>query len=103
MSILLPLAMLLPLVPQGPDAMPELRVVRSLAAEAKLNIALERGHQVTVTYAAEMGKQIREKLLSEAKDQQVGRLATVALRALDAKDEGALSRVIAQASEQLDS
>jgi hypothetical protein len=82
--------------------MPELRVIRSLAAEAKLNIALERGHQVTVTYGAEMRKQIREKLLSEAKNQQVGRLATVALRALDAKDEGALSRVIAQASEQLD-
>jgi hypothetical protein len=87
-----------------PADVPHLRVVRSLAAEAALYIRLERTHQVSATYAAEMRKLTRQNLLSERRDArsgEVNRFAGLALQALAAGDDRALGDVSSRLSELL--
>jgi hypothetical protein len=91
-------------VPPAVDV-PHLRVIRSLTAEATLYIQLERGHQVSTTYAAEMKKLTRQGLLSEqqgAKSKEVGQFAHAALHALAANDEPALSQIRSKLTRLLD-
>jgi hypothetical protein len=79
-------------VPDAADV-PHLRVIRSLAAESALYIQLERRHQVSTTYAVEMRKLTRQRLLSEwqdAKSREVGHFAFLAIKALKADDDHAL-------------
>ena len=85
------------------EASPELRVVRSLCAEAALQIQLERRHQISAIYAAQMRKLTREQLQSEAASQtnEAGRLAHSALPALDARNDQVLRRLVAEANRRL--
>jgi hypothetical protein len=85
------------------EASPELRVVRSLCAEAALNIQLERQHKIPATYAAQMRKLTRQQLQSEAESgtDEAGRLARSALPALDARNEQALLRLVREANWRL--
>lgn len=83
-----------------------LRVVRSLAAEGALNLRLERGHQISVTYAVVMRNMTRQSLLSEeksAKSPPLSRFVLVATRALARRDEPALIQVVSELNELLDS
>jgi hypothetical protein len=102
---ILPCALSLLLVASSPEAVPHLRTVRSLAVEAAADIALERRHRLTATYAREARKQIRQKLLSEiaAPDTESAKLAGAALRALDAEDVAALAAIAARIGQEIDS
>jgi hypothetical protein len=91
-------------VPPAEDV-PHLRVIRSLTAEAALYIRLERRHQVSTTYAAEMKKLTRQGLLSEqqdAKSKEADQFAHAALQALAADDELALSQIRSKLTRLLD-
>jgi hypothetical protein len=87
------------LIAQVPAVTADLRVVRSLCAEAAINIQLERRHEISAIYAAQMRKLIREQLQSEI--QEVGSFAQSAVKALDAQDERALRNLVSEASRRL--
>jgi hypothetical protein len=88
---------------QAPAA-PELRVVRSLCAEAALQIQLERRHRISETYAAQMRKLAGDALQTDAQSgaQETARFARSALRALARKDEVALLGLVSEISKRID-
>jgi hypothetical protein len=87
------------LTAQAPATTAELRVVRSLCAEAALNLQLERRHQIPAIYAAQMRKLIRDQLQSEMP--KAGSFARLAVKALDAHDERTLHNIVSEASSGL--